>query len=151
VRIIINSKGFGRVDLKFTRLSEAAIDARPAMVEVARLMLEIIRKNFESGGRRGGGSWAQDSTAWTERKIEEGMDPRVGFYTGRLYGSFARLRAKNQIYDVGPHHIVLGSSLPYARAQEKHRPYMKFTQTDRLAMRGIIKEYFKLAWREGGL
>jgi phage gpG-like protein len=56
VIFFVEALGIRQVQTKFTRMSEAAIDASPVMETLADTMMAIIATIFESQGRRGGGS-----------------------------------------------------------------------------------------------
>lgn len=130
-------------------MGAAAYDAEPGLLEVAELIFKIEERIFDSEGRRGGGSWKQDSPDWLARKIRMGLDPRINHATLALRKSMTVPDADHQILEVGPHHLRIGSDLPYAAVSQRNRPFVKFTTRDRLEMRNIIKHYLVEAWKVG--
>jgi hypothetical protein len=119
---------------------------RPAMEEVTLLMMEYIKATFESGGRRGGGSWRQLTEEWLLRKERMGWDPRIGYARHRLVEAYTRMGADHQELEIGSHNVELSSDLPYAATQQHHRPFIKFTKGDRMSMAQVCTEYLAEAW-----
>jgi hypothetical protein len=113
------------------------------------LIFSIEKTVFNSQGRRGGGSWKQDSPDWLARKIRNGQDPRINHMTLALRRSVTEPGAPGQVLEVSPASLVVGSSLPQAAPSQRNRPFIKFTVADRTAMRGVIREYLMAAWRAG--
>jgi phage gpG-like protein len=146
---VIRAMGIKQVQTKFTRMGEAAIAAQPALYSVADLMMGFIDRTFASEGRRGGGSWKQLTTDWLMRKTREGMDPRIGQATQALRRAFTQRGDSHQILEVTNTRINLTTDLPYAGTQQRHRPFIKLTTTDRSAMRGVVRDYLVAAWRAG--
>jgi len=132
---------------RFERMGVAAIAAQPAMEAILKRLMEIIGQTFESEGRRGGGSWAQDTEEWLLRKQRLGLDLRVGHATLALRNSVSVWGAEGQIREVGPQHVKLGSDLPYAATQQRHRPFIKLTKSDKTEMRNIVRTWLINAWR----
>lgn len=132
---------------RFERMGMAAIDAEPAMEVIFKRLMEIIGQTFASEGRRGGGSWPQVTEEWLLRKQRLGLDLRIGHATLALRNSVTVLGAEGQIHDVGPHHAKLGSELPYADTQQRHRPFIKLTKRDKVEMRNIVRTWLINAWR----
>jgi phage gpG-like protein len=149
VEFFIKAMGVKQVSTKFTRLGQAAADAAPAMESVAQLIFSIEKTVFNSQGRRGGGSWKQDSPDWLARKIRNGQDPRINHMTLALRRSVTEPGAPGQVLEVSPASLVVGSSLPQAAPSQRNRPFIKFTVADRTAMRGVIREHLMAAWRAG--
>jgi hypothetical protein len=131
-------------------MEAAAMDMQPALEEIGFLIMNVMRKMFESGGRRGGGSWAPDDLGWLARKIMMGLDPRVGIATEALMRAFTQPEAPHQEYEVGSHSLHLSSDLSYAAAQQTHRPFVKFTYGDRTEMGNIVRRHLIHAWNAGG-
>jgi phage gpG-like protein len=148
VNYYIEVLGDKLVSTKFERMGYAALDARPAMEEVAVVMFGIFKKIFDSGGRRGGGSWRQDSPEWLERKIKNGLDPRVLHATLALRNAFTEPDADHQILAITKRSVSLGTDLPYAAKQNRERPFSdKFTTGDKLMIRMVIRNHLIRAWR----
>lgn len=138
---VIKAMGAKQVATKFERMGIAAISAKPAMESVADLMMQIFEQIFQSQGRRGGGSWKRDSAAWLLRKQRNALDPRIGHATLALRRSLTVREDPNQRLVVTDTTVDLGSMLPYAAAENRNRPFVKFTAGDRLEMRQIVRDY----------
>lgn len=137
----VKALGIKVAETRFERMGAAALNARPALEDVATLMMGIERAVFESEGRRGGGSWRQDSKEWLARKQRLGLDPRIGHATLALRRAMTVRGDENQILEVTDNTIVLGTDLPYARTQQRNRPFIKFTLADKQDMRVIMRDY----------
>lgn len=133
---------------RFTRLGAAAINMAPAWEEIIQYFFYIEDETFTSQGRRGGGSWAEDSEDWMMRKSREGLDPRINFATWALYDAMTVLGAPGQIIEDEGTTLKVGTDLPEAAPSQRHRPYVKLTPQDRFAMAEIIGTHFKRAWEE---
>lgn len=144
---IVRAMGAKQVATKFERMGIAAVTARPAMETIADMMMRIIGIIFESQGRRGGGSWRRDSVEWLMRKQRLNLDPRIGHATGALRRSMSIRAAEHQILHVDDKMVNLSSDLPYAATQQRNRPFVKFTQRDRYAMRSVVRDYLIGAFR----
>lgn len=144
---IIRAMGVKQAATRFTRMGEAGIAAQPAMEAVAAEMMRIIGVTFQSQGRRGGGSWRHLTTEWLMRKQRNNLDPRIGYATHALVNSVTKPGADRQILEIGPHSVQLGSLLPYAATQQRHRPFVKFTLNDRHNLALIVKEWLIAAWK----
>lgn len=144
---IARAMGYDIVALKFERMGMAAIEAKPAMEEVADLMLVAIGETFQSQGRRGGGSWRQDTDEWLKRKLRENLDPRIGHATLALRRAFSIRDAEHQELLVTHNSVLLNSDLPYADTEQRHRPFIKYTVNDLLKFRRTIHEWLMAAYR----
>jgi phage gpG-like protein len=149
VIFFVEALGIRQVQTKFTRMSEAAIDASPVMETLADTMMAIIATIFESQGRRGGGSWKRDSPEWLARKVRMGLDPRINFAGGDLFASMTEPGDPNQILNITPQSVSIGSALEYAEVSNENRPFTKFTQRDKAVMRAEVRSYLMAAWRHG--
>lgn len=123
------------------RLGERIKDARPALVVVDEYLADAMKKNFESQGRRGGGSWRKLSEGWVKRKAREGRDPRIGFYTGALFAAATDVGDPNRRLKMTRTSLDVTIALPYAAVQQDERPFARFTKGDTLAVRGIIANH----------
>lgn len=144
---VVKAQGLDMAQVRLGRLATAAADATPAMIGVAEMMMGFILRTFESGGRRGGGSWAALTEDWLVQKQRLKLDPRIGYATHALVDSLTIPEASGQILDITPHAVRLGSDLPYAATQQKHRPFVKFSVNDRIALRDAVHNYFVAAWK----
>jgi phage gpG-like protein len=119
----------------------------PVMETIAEMMMGYIERTFESEGRRGGGSWKNDSAEWAARKARQGLDPRIGHATLALRRSMTIRGDANQDLRVSHNMVSLSSYLPYAGTQQVHRPFVKFTFNDRVQIRNTIRDYLVEAFR----
>jgi hypothetical protein len=147
VKYTLEAFGIKESITRFERMGTAAIAAEPAMEAVLKRLMRIIGQTFESEGRRGGGSWKQDTEDWLLRKQRNGLDPRIGHATLALRESVSIWGADHQIRDVGPNYAKLGSDLPYADTSQRHRPFIKLTKLDKVGLRTIVRDYLIMAWR----
>ena len=136
------------VETKFAMMGNNAVNAKPALEKVADYMMEVMAKNFQSQGRRGGGSWKRISPGWRARKVRMGLDPRIGHATLALRKSMTKRDAPEQILSVGRTRVTLGSKLPYAKVQQRNRPYVYTLAEDRAEMVSIIRRHVLSAWRK---
>lgn len=146
VKYSIHAQGLEQAIVRHERMAAAAVDATPAMASVAALMMGFIERTFHSGGRRGGGSWAQITDEWLTRKVRNGLDPRIGYATHALVESLTVLGAAGQELEITPQSVRLASHLPYAATQQRHRPFVKFTPTDHLRIRDTVRNHLIAAW-----
>lgn len=148
-RYYIEAVGTKLMETKFNRLGRSAVRARPAMRRVAMILFGIERATFNSQGRRGGGSWKNISSDWLNRKIREGLDPRILHARHLLRNSLSEPGAAHQQLLIGDTRVVLGTDLPYAARQNRERPFAKITKKDELLMRAVVREHLMQAWRRG--
>ena len=146
--MIFSFEAFGieQAKRRFTRLAAAAVNLTPAWAEMLEYFFWMEDATFLSQGRRGGGSWAQDSDEWMTRKAREGLDPRINFATWALYDAMTMMGAPGQVVHMTPQSLSLGSDLPQAGPSQKYRSFIKPTEQDRYIMANIIKEHFVHAW-----
>jgi hypothetical protein len=147
MEIFIEAMGLKRVRTKFARLAEGSAALQPAFHTIAELIYGIEEQTFESQGRRGGGSWERDTQEWLLQKQRLNLDPRIGFATHALRDSVSVPGAAGQVLEIGRSHMVFGSDLPYAQAQQRHRPFIKWTIYDRARMRELIRDYLMVVWK----
>jgi phage gpG-like protein len=136
-----------KVIAKMEAMGIAAEEARPAMLSIALIMMQALRKNFDAQGRRGGGSWKRDSDAWLARKISGGLDPRIGFATHKLVDSLSTPGAQGQRVEVTNTAARIISVISYAQTEEEHRPYIKWTLGDRREMAAAARRHIMDAFR----
>ena len=117
-------------------------EAQPAMFRIETDVRRIIRETFESQGRRGGGSWEFISDDWRHRKLREGRDPRILYYTHRLINSLVNEGGENIAETTGTD-FKLGTSVPYAELQNRKRPFMKVTRYDTARWKDWVAEWIK--------
>lgn len=147
MQFFVEAMGIRQVETRFERMGAAAVSAEPAMELVLKDLYRIFDATFQSEGRRGGGSWAQDTDAWLKRKIGMGLDPRIGHATLALRDSMSKPDDPNQEVEISANFVRLASTLPYAATEQRHRPFVKLTRTDRERLRLIIRDYLAAAWK----
>jgi hypothetical protein len=116
---------------------------------VADVIFEIEAQIFQGQGRRGGGSWKQLTPAWLNRKIENGLDPRIGHATLALRRAFTVREAEHQRLVATSQSLTISSSLPQAVPQQRERPFVDFSRLDRIEIAAVIKHQLNEAWRRG--
>jgi hypothetical protein len=141
--------GISQAKKRFARLGAAAIDLAPAWADMLEFFFYIEDSVFQSQGRRGGGSWADDSPEWLARKAREGLDPRINFATWALYDAMTELGAPGQIVEMTTTTLEFGVDLPQAGPSQKYRTFLKPTEADKFGMANIIKNHFAHAWEVG--
>jgi hypothetical protein len=133
--IVVIPFGFQEAAANFAHLGNDAMYAlSDVLVMIREDMMRVTASNFESQGRRGGGSWKPLTPAWLRTKERRGKDLRIQFYDHWLVESVTVLHADHQIADLDEMEgtIRLGSTLPYADTAQRHRPYLKFTRQDQV-------------------
>jgi len=149
--MFITIQGDTVVQHKFKKMGEAAWRAQPAMAKVALYLMEVERRIFESQGRRGGGSWKEDTEAWQMRKAREGLDPRINIARGKLMESMSKPEAPHQILHIGYRQVILGSDLPYADVTNRNRTFTRLLPRDRAVMRQIVADYLMEKFNRAGI
>jgi phage virion morphogenesis protein len=128
--------GVEEVEAMLSRGMAAAEHFEPAMHRIALDIMDVMDKNFESQGRRGGGSWRQLTARWLEWKMEAGYDPRILHMTGALRRSMSIYEDENQEINIDDNSVEVRSTLPYAAAHQfgtnriPARPYLEFVEGD---------------------
>jgi phage gpG-like protein len=145
--------GQDALELKLLRGAAAVSNMRPALVEVRLMMFAAIAATFESQGRRYGGSWQHLTTEWIARKVKAGLDPRILIARGRLMESFTNRDSPYMRSKVTRTSISLGSTLPYAAAQNfgspaagiPQREFISFHPRDRQRWVTSLEKYVMAA------
>lgn len=140
---------------KLLRGAQAALSMRPALIEVRTDMQRAIRMNFQSQGRRGGGSWKQLDPKTVESKERAGLDPRILMARHRLIDSFTRRSSRYMRTRIANDRVELESTLPYAAVQQygsddghvPARPFVRFTEYDRTRWATICRNHLIGAMR----
>lgn len=149
MRFEITMQGEKLVRTQFTRMANAADHSRPAFNNVVDYLFKINEQQFESQGRRGGGSWRKLTTKWAQRKQRQGQDIRILHQSHTLRRSVTRRRARGQILEFTPTSVTLGTRLPYAGRHQRERPFLVTTATDRENMRNLIRDHLMEVWGGG--
>jgi phage gpG-like protein len=146
--------GGDKVEAVLRRSAVNTRNAAPAFDRIATYLMRITEKQFESQGRRGGGSWARLTPAWAQRKVALGGDPRILHFTGALRRSVTTRKARGQILVVQRDSLQFGSELEYAAVHQRGhtamnipaRPYLKLLTIDRRAIGSLISEHVMDSW-----
>jgi hypothetical protein len=141
--------GIQRVSRRFNRLGAAAVNMAPAWEEILQYFFYIEDEVFTSQGRRGGGSWAEDTPEWLAQKARLAWDPRINFATWALYDAMTVLGAPGQIIEEDGPTFRFGTDLPQAGPSQKHRPFIKLMPQDRFIMADLIGRHFIREWEAG--
>jgi len=119
------------------RGAQAAGDMEPALSDIADDMMRIMDIQFQSQGRRGGGSWAHLSTDWYNRKAELGYDLRILFAEGYLHESMTVRGSPEQILEIDGKSLSIDTEVEYADIHQHGgrgipaRPFAVFLDTDK--------------------
>lgn len=150
VTIGIQNFGFHEAANNFRQMGQDMMVLELVLQLISQDMMAVTGRVFESQGRRGGGSWQRLSTQWLRRKERSGGDPRIGFFRHDLYESLTVPGDRNQFLQINAEigTIRFGSRLPYAGAQQKHRPYLKFTPQDKRRWSNMITGDVKDKWQK---
>jgi phage virion morphogenesis protein len=124
-------------------------DASPAFEDIADYIMDITRAQFESQGRRAGGSWKQLTQKWLKFKLSRSYDPRILHLSHRLRDSVTFKGAAGQILEIGATELNFGSNLAWAKVHQygypprniPARPFLKFRETDRRNIRNMIRDH----------
>lgn len=144
--ILVTSPGLEWIERDIRASAGRARFLTPALEEVGQDMMRTTKIQFESGGRRGGGSWSFPSADWEARKLKEGGDPRPLIQTGRLMKSVTREGSSEMILDIKGNKLTFGSRVPYADVHQHGdparnipaRPFLVFLESDQNRWRKII-------------
>lgn len=147
MRIYFRAHGWEYLEESLVASAGRAKFLTPALELVADDMMESTATEFESQGRRFGGSWADISEEWRERKVEKGHDPRILYMTHRLIDSLTDRDHPEMLLSVTNRGIRYGSKVPYADAHQHGtgrlpaRPFISFAGGDFDRWAGIIASY----------
>lgn len=110
----------------------------PAWEEVGRQLLMDFQKNFESeGGQFGAWSkWAQlaPSTQDERRRLGWGAAHPILQRTGRLYESVVVQGAPDNVFEVGPNSLKIGTTVPYAGYHNSSAPRSRLPRRPIIAL-----------------
>lgn len=148
MEIIVKALGARVTSTRFSNMAYAAENAKPVLEKVADFMMLEEVKTFEQqhGGR--GERWPALSDKWYYRKwYSKFMDTRMLFMTYALFASMTERDSEHQILRITNRSVTLGSTLPYARRQNAARPFNTFSETSKIVMRGMVRDYFVAAFK----
>lgn len=144
---VLDIKIFGDqiVRRKLFRGAAVAGNMRPGLELVADDMMKVIRTNFESQGRRGGGAWKGLKPKTLQAKLKRGEGARILIASGALMDSMTVRGDPEQKLRVTGKSIELGSYLKDAPVHQRGnenipaRPFIKFLPTDRVRWTKIVQ------------
>lgn len=153
----IEITGVQTVRRQLLRGAAAAANMRPALWEIREDIFRIIRINFISQGRRGGGSWKQLDPRTAAAKARRGQDPRILIATGKLMDSFTRRGSRYMRSAVNKDRIYLDTTLPYADTHQygdqsrgiPTRPFIRFLPQDKKRWVKMCESHLMEAMRGG--
>lgn len=149
VRFVFEVDGDKLIDRELLRLGNRAIDARPAFVAIADLMISETGEQFASEGRHASGGWKPLKEATLDRKRRKGLRLEILQETGALLSSLTQLGDGNMVLQIQSDSLTYGSKLPYAGAHQNPRPGsplprrrpLEFTEATKRRMVKIIQRY----------
>lgn len=125
-------------------------DLSDPLEKIAEDTTDVIKINFSSEGRRGGGSWKFLKEDTIRRRGFSGSILRV---TDRLYESVAIFRGPGQTVHITAKKFTISTSVPYAATHQygrdkiPARPYVQFVPGDRTRWSNIIQRHLIEAMR----
>lgn len=136
---------FGAKELEDQLLmaGEAAVQTLPVMEEIQTDMFRVEEAIFSSGGRRGGGSWAQLKPDTIKKKNSS----KILVDTGALKDSVTQPGAQFQILEITNLGIMFGTDRPWAVVQQTGssrvpaRPFIRFLPNDVNRWTGMIARH----------
>jgi len=139
--LFVNLKAFGEdvVIHKFLRISENALEMRPAFMTVREVLFEAERDQFATEGASGSGGWTPLKPATLEAKARRGEIMQTLQASRRL---------RDSLTGPGPNHIDIMTSDTYwfatlddkAKFHQSKKPRKKNASgTDRLPRRPVVE------------
>lgn len=146
--MIIDIQIFGekKAAARLVRLGSHVSDISPVGSLIGDVFRNAADKTFSSQGRRGGGSWKRLAPETIRRKARLGLDPRIEHATLLLRNSLTQKGHPQQVLTVHRDGIDFGSSVKYARNQDRgsnvpKRPLVKLVAGDISRIKGIILDW----------
>ena len=139
---------YGSPQIIAARFKDGALRATDMMEPLSMIaldMMEVEKKVFSSGGRRGGGSWKQLAPSTVAKK----GSTAILRHTEELYESLTEPGAPHQILDMTRYSFAFGTDRPWSfvhqyGSENMHvptRPFIKFIQSDYERWDQIIIDY----------
>lgn len=100
-------------------IAHRAGDMSPAFDQIADLLMDQTRMQFDSEGGHASGGWAALAPATVRLKARRNLDPRILRATGALMGSLTRRGDPNQELDVSGDRLVFRSRLARHRFHQQ--------------------------------
>lgn len=118
-RITFEAFGEQILDRQLSLRVEAGQDLGPAMGEVARFVMKVLAKRFNTQGAYGSPRWAALSQERRDEKKRLGLDPRILHATLKLRDSLTKRGAAGQILRTGRDLMQLETDLFYGRFHQR--------------------------------
>lgn len=103
MRINLEVVGERQVGRRMTRIATRALDMRPAMSDVADVLINAEKRQFDSED-----GWQRDALSTRRRKAREGLDPRTMRATGKLERVLTHRRARGQLLEITRDSVTFG-------------------------------------------
>ena len=145
------------VTAKYRAMANATGNLIPSFHEVEDYLMDITGRQFDSQGRRGGGSWKPLSPKWVARKTRMGGDTRILHFDKALRRSVTKRGAGGQILEYTPTSLTFGTSIAYAaRHQFGHgktprRKFLVILPLDRKMITEMIQSHIMTPWVKTGV
>ncbi len=111
MRVIFQSSGSKQVSRKLRGVAAHAVDARPAFESISVGLMDDLRRDVDSRGRR---RWRPLAAKTIRNKRLLGEDLRPLHATGALAASLTEHGAPGQVLRIEPQQLELGTSVDYA-------------------------------------
>lgn len=152
----IEMYGDRQLSRRFTAVSAALDDARPAFHEMVDLLVDWERRQFDSQGSYASGGWTPNAPSTTAAKAALGYDTRILHRTGRLRQSLAVRGGAGQEIQIHPQWMVFRSTVPYGRIHQDgagglpvRKPF-ELRKADRAELMRPLQKLVVESWHNGG-
>lgn len=147
-RITFEAFGEQILDRQMSLRVDAGQNLGPAMQEVARFVMKVLKRRFDLQGAYGSPRWAALSQARIDEKKRLGLDPRILHATLALRNSLTRRGAKGQVLHTGRDLMQLETDLFYGRFHQrgegqKVRKPVYIAEDNRRRFIKIIQRYLR--------
>jgi phage gpG-like protein len=142
-RTTVEVRGATKAAVDLHRLGQRGSDIRLVAEKVRTIYLRSTKRRFETNGA---GEWAELAESTKERKLNEGLDPRILRATNELYRSLTSRVAPEQVDKREKTAFRFGTSVPYARFHNygkgrMDRELIKLTPAERQQVSKLIGAY----------
>ena len=120
----LTMRGRGSVMARIQGLAERAADASPAFEAVGSEWLAEFRDMFHSEGSSAGHPWEPLQVDYAVWKEEHFPGQTILRRTDRLYDSLTEPGGPDNIFEVGPNSVRVGTTVPYADYHHEGTPKM---------------------------
>lgn len=126
VRVDFDFEGEPQVQRRLRRLSEHALDARPAFAKMLRSVDRAVGGQYRSKGMRGGTPWKRlaEATLLARRKMGV-YHKRILEVTGRMRASVTAKRGPGSIRRATPTEMLWATTVGYAKYHQSRKPRRK--------------------------